>query len=204
MRSEHEREFADFFDRASPRLLSAAWMLAGDQHTAEDLAQEALARTYARWSRVRGGQPLAYARRTLVNLHTDRWRKHRREVLTDAAPEGLVADPQAASHLDLSEKQTAETLGISVGSVKNYTMHGLRFPWSDGGTAYALVDVVLPDEVDLVAEGDGQWLEPAEVHVVQGRSGSVTVLVYPPGSAQTWGAAGVRGPDGEVAQLPLP
>lgn len=149
MRSGHEREFADFFDRASPRLLSAAWMLAGDQHTAEDLAQEALARTYARWPRVRGGQPLAYARRTLVNLHTDRWRKHRREVLTDAAPEGLVADPQAASHLDLvralatlsprerecvvlrhyldlSEKQTAETLGISVGSVKNYTMHGLR------------------------------------------------------------------------------
>lgn len=79
-----------------------------------------------------------------------------------------------------------------------------RFPWAGGGTAYALVDVVLPDEVDLVAEGDGQWLEPAEVHVVQGRSGSVTVLVYPPGSAQTWGAAGVRGPDGEVAQLPLP
>ena len=29
-------------------------------------------------------------------------------------------------YLDLSEKQTAEALGISVGSVKSYTMHGLR------------------------------------------------------------------------------
>lgn len=147
MRSSHEREFVDFFDVASPRLLSTAWMLTGEQHAAEDLAQEALARTYARWSKVRGGQPLAYARRILVNLHTDRWRKHRREVLTDEPPEiGTTTDPQTVDlvralstlsprerecvvlrhYLDLSEKQTAETLGISVGSVKSYTMHGLR------------------------------------------------------------------------------
>ena len=54
MRSGHEREFADFFDRASPRLLSAAWMLAGDQHTAEDLAQEVFVKAYSALQRFKG------------------------------------------------------------------------------------------------------------------------------------------------------
>lgn len=147
MRQTHEQEFADFFDDASPRLLAAAWFLTGDRHAAEDLAQEALARTYARWGRVRAGQPLAFARRVLANLHTDRWRKHRREVLTDDLPEAShLSDPQTVDlvralttlaprerecvvlrhYLDLSERQTAETLGVSVGTVKSYTMHGLR------------------------------------------------------------------------------
>ena len=149
MRSSHEQEFAEFFDVASPRLLGAAWMLTGEQQSAEDLAQEALARTYARWGTVRGGQPLAFARRVMVNLHTDTWRKRRREVLSEEPPESAATgDPQPVDldvvaalrrlsprerecvvlrhYLDLSEKQTAEALGISVGSVKSYTMHGLR------------------------------------------------------------------------------
>lgn len=86
MRQSYEQEFATFFDDASPRLLSAAWFLTGDQHTAEDLVQEALARTYARWAKVRGGQPLAFARRVMVNLHTDTWRKRRREALPTSPP----------------------------------------------------------------------------------------------------------------------
>lgn len=45
MRPAHEQDFAAFFDDASPRLLNAAWFLTGEQHAAEDLAQESLART---------------------------------------------------------------------------------------------------------------------------------------------------------------
>ncbi|SOC53946.1 SigE family RNA polymerase sigma factor [Ornithinimicrobium cerasi] len=149
MRAVHEQEFVTFFDDASPRLLSAAWLLTGEQQGAEDLVQEALARTYARWGKVRGGNPLAFARRVMVNLHTDRWRKHRRELLTYDVPEPTVGDLRTSHHLDLvralrrlsprerecvvlrhyldlSERQTAEALGISVGSVKSYTMHGVR------------------------------------------------------------------------------
>lgn len=149
MRSSHQAEFAAFFDDASPRLLAAAWMLTGQQQAAEDLVQEALARTYARCGKVRDGQPLAFARRVMVNLHTDTWRKRRRETLADELPETGGGDPQTGAHLDLvralgrlsprerecvvlrhyldlSEKQTAEALGISVGSVKSYTMKGLR------------------------------------------------------------------------------
>lgn len=147
MRSSWEREFADFFDRTSPRLLSAAWLLTGDRYAAEDLAQEALARTYARWAKVRTGHPQAFARRVLVNLHIDSWRKRRREVLVDTPPEHPVTiDSQAVDlqralaalttrqrqcvvlrhYLDLSERDTAATLGIGVGSVKGYTRDGLR------------------------------------------------------------------------------
>ena len=147
MRSTHEQEFAEFFDSGSSRLLSAAWMLTGDGHVAEELVQEAMARTYARWSRVRRGNPAAYTRRTIVNLHTDRWRKRRREVLTDAVPERATSDdPMSVDlvralarlprrerecvvlrhYLDLSEAETARTLGVGVGSVKKYAMNGRR------------------------------------------------------------------------------
>ncbi|HZL02835.1 MAG TPA: sigma factor [Cellulomonas sp.] len=74
-------------------LLRTAWLLRGDAHRAEELAQQALVRTYAAWSRAGRGDPLAYARRVLVNLRVDTWRRRRR-VLVDlpgahARPGGL-------------------------------------------------------------------------------------------------------------------
>ena len=147
MKRDVEDEFADFVRGVSPRLLTSAWMLSGDPHVAEELVQEALVRVYVHWRRAKADNPLAYARRVLVNLHTDRWRKHRREVLTEEPPEaGHVHDPRTVDlvralrtlsprerecvvlrhYLDLSERQTAQTLGIGVGTVKSYTMHGLR------------------------------------------------------------------------------
>lgn len=153
MKQAHEDDFADFVRAASPRLLTSAWMLCGDPHLAEELVQEALARVYARWRRVAAEQLTAYARRVLVNLHTDRWRKRRREVLMDdppepadghaAAPVGrvdLALDLAAAlqrlprrerecvvlrHYLDLSEKDVAATLGVSLGTVKSSTSRGL-------------------------------------------------------------------------------
>lgn len=147
MRRTHEEEFAEFFDASSSRLLTTAWMLTGDGHVAEELVQEAMARTYARWGRVRRGNPAAYTRRTVVNLHTDRWRKRRREVLTDEVPDRATSDDPLSvdlvralarlpsrerecvilrHYLDLSEADTAATLGVSVGSVKKYAMNGRR------------------------------------------------------------------------------
>lgn len=147
MRRTHEEEFAEFFDASSSRLLTTAWMLTGDGHVAEELVQEAMARTYARWGRVRRGNPAAYTRRTVVNLHTDHWRKRRREVLTDEVPDRATSDDPLSvdlvrvlarlprrerecvilrHYLDLSEADTAATLGVSVGSVKKYAMNGRR------------------------------------------------------------------------------
>lgn len=148
MRVEQEREFVAFVEAVSPRLLASAWLLTGDADAAQDLVQETLARLYVRWRRVRGGNPTAYARRVLTNLHTDRWRNRRREVLVAEPVESAGDDPHAGRHvdvvralqklpprerevvvlrhyLDLSEEATADSLGVSVGTVKSSASRGL-------------------------------------------------------------------------------
>ncbi len=150
MRATQEEEFVDFVTTASPRLLTTAWMLTGDPVRAEDLVQEALERVYVRWRRLRTGDPHAYARRIVTNLHTDSWRRRRREQLTAAVPDrpqrpGRPGSEEAVDlvralqllprrerecvvlrhYLDLSEKEAAATLGVSVGTVKSSTSRGL-------------------------------------------------------------------------------
>lgn len=91
-----DEEFTAFVVAHQADLLRTAWLLVGDAHRAEELTQQALVRTYAAWSRAGSGDPLAYARRVLVNLRTDSWRRRRREVLVDELPEesaGLGVHP---------------------------------------------------------------------------------------------------------------
>jgi DNA-directed RNA polymerase specialized sigma24 family protein len=53
--------FDEFAMAAWPRLRRSAYLLTGDHHLAEDLAQTALVRTYAHWRRVRRSDALAVA-----------------------------------------------------------------------------------------------------------------------------------------------
>lgn len=147
-RDERDAAFEEFVNATQSRLLTAAWMLTGDTASAQDLVQEALERVYVRWARVQDGHPEAYARRILATLHTDRWRRRRREVLTDQVPD-TARPPGRGEHVDLvralqelpprerqcvvlrhypdqSEQQTAQTLGVSVGTVKSSTSRGLE------------------------------------------------------------------------------
>lgn len=148
-----DEEFTAFMVSATPALSRTAWLLCGDTHRAEELVQHALMKTYMNWSRARHGDPLAYTRRTLANARIDSWRKHRREHLS--APEDLPdlarasgedahADRdqlvRALAHLSarqrrvvvlrhlvgLSEKEVAQDLGISVGTVKTTASRGLH------------------------------------------------------------------------------
>lgn len=146
-------EFAAFMAHAEPLLGRMAWLLCGDVHRAEELVQQTLVRTYVAWPRARSGDPLAYARRVLTNARIDGWRKHRKEVLV--APED-VTEPTTPSHadghadrdvlvraltrlspgrrrvvvlrylMDLSEREVADDLNISVGTVKSQAARGLR------------------------------------------------------------------------------
>lgn len=146
MSDERDEEFVAFVGENSRRLLTAAWMLTGDPHTAEELVQEALERVYLRWGRLRAGNPTAYARKIVVNLHTDRWRARRKEVLTDTVPERLSGaesrhidlvralqslPPREREvvvlrhYLDQSERATADALGIGIGTVKASGSRGL-------------------------------------------------------------------------------
>jgi RNA polymerase sigma-70 factor (sigma-E family) len=142
-------DFDAFALTAWPRLRWAAYLLCGDHQLAEDLAQTALVRTYAAWRRVRRDDALAYARRVLVNLNTDRLRRrHVQEVELDAAGPAPGQPARTATadqrdelvrllatlpererrvvvlrhYFDLSEAEVAVELRIARGTVKS-TLH---------------------------------------------------------------------------------
>jgi RNA polymerase sigma-70 factor (sigma-E family) len=69
--------FEDFVDDHGQSLLRLAYVLTGDRHLAEDLAQTALADAYRHWRKVAAARvPEAYVRRMLVNAHLS-WRRRR-------------------------------------------------------------------------------------------------------------------------------
>ncbi|MFC7549759.1 SigE family RNA polymerase sigma factor [Plantactinospora sp. GCM10030261] len=146
--------FDEFVRGCSHRLFRVGCLLTGgDLARAEDLVAEALARVYLAWPRVRAGDAFGYARRTLVNLHTDWWRglRRRAELVTDRVPElsnaadhaGAVAQRDSVTRsllrltrreravvvlryfLDLTEQDTANELGVSVGTVKSTNARAL-------------------------------------------------------------------------------
>jgi RNA polymerase sigma-70 factor (sigma-E family) len=148
MKKTDETEFQDFVVARWGRLVRTAYLLTGDRHHAEDLAQTALTRAYQGWHRVQGSEnPDAYVHRILVRCNASRFRKRRvAESLTDppesaraaagdhaeqivqrrallAALQDLTARQRAVVVLrywaDLSERETADIVGCSTGTVKS-------------------------------------------------------------------------------------
>ncbi|WP_340538817.1 SigE family RNA polymerase sigma factor [Nocardioides sp. GXZ039] len=87
MRQRDRDDFEEFARARSHELLRAAWLLTGDRHRGEDLAQETLARVYAKWARVsRADNPAAYARTMLTRIYLDSIRRR-------SSTEVPIADP---------------------------------------------------------------------------------------------------------------
>jgi RNA polymerase sigma-70 factor (sigma-E family) len=146
---EEPEGFRAFVTARSPALLRSAWFLTGDEAAAEDLVQTALMKTWTKWPRiVRQDAPEAYVRRVMVSTYlTGRRRRWHRERPTAIVPD--IAEPtdayaavdlrtsmfSALSALparrravvilryfdDLTEAQTADIMGCSVGTVKSQT-----------------------------------------------------------------------------------
>jgi RNA polymerase sigma-70 factor (sigma-E family) len=138
--------FDEFVAARSGALLRTAYLLTHDHALAEDLLQTALAKAWFSWRRVRG-EPEPYVRRILVNTYATWWRRRwNGEQPTETLPERAVEDATDPTDLwtamerlprrmravivlrffeDLTEAQTADALGCSVGTVKSQTSKAL-------------------------------------------------------------------------------
>jgi RNA polymerase sigma-70 factor (sigma-E family) len=85
--------FGEFVAAALPGLLQFGHVLTGDSRKAEDLVQEALARTLRRWRSVRHDNAVAYVRRVMVNTHINRWRRWEARVQLGEVPDRTADDP---------------------------------------------------------------------------------------------------------------
>ncbi|WP_374227587.1 SigE family RNA polymerase sigma factor [Streptomyces sp. AC627_RSS907] len=138
-----------------PVLLRTARSLTANPSDAEDLLQTALTKTYLAWERIEDHRALdGYVRRALVNTRTSQWRKRKvdefaceelpepdptpapdpaeQQVLRDAMWRAVVRLPDRQRAMvvlryyeDLSEAQTAEVLGVSIGTVKSAVSRAL-------------------------------------------------------------------------------
>lgn len=147
--------FTSFVQARGPVLLRAARSLTANPSDAEDLLQTALTKTYVAWERIEDHRALdGYVRRALLNTRTSQWRKRKvDEFACDELPEQeTVPGPDPAEqqtlhdamwravlklpdrqramvvlryYEDLSEAQTAEVLGVSVGTVKSAVSRAL-------------------------------------------------------------------------------
>ena len=133
-------------------LLRTALLLTGDHHRAEDLVQDALTKVALRWRRLAASNPEAYARQIIVRDNISWWRKRRGEVVSDVPASTAVGGDSTAVterrmlldaalatltprqravvvlryYDDLTERDAAEALGVSVGTVKSQTHLALR------------------------------------------------------------------------------
>lgn len=150
-----DREDFDAFVRArSLALMRTAYVLTGSRADAEDLLQEALTGLARHWSRVDPERREGYARTALHRAAIDRWRRRSvrpevvGEITTDpAAPDDAherrtdavvlrdalaTLTPKQRAVLVLryyeqhTEVETADVLGISVGTVKSQTRRALE------------------------------------------------------------------------------
>jgi RNA polymerase sigma-70 factor (sigma-E family) len=73
-------EFAAFYTRERPGVVTMLAMLTGDLAPAEELTQEAFLRAFVRWRRVREyDRPDLWVRRVGLNLAVSGWRRRRAE-----------------------------------------------------------------------------------------------------------------------------
>jgi RNA polymerase sigma-70 factor (sigma-E family) len=152
MANDGNDEFLAFFAGEFRELRRLGFLLTGDWGEGEELAQEAMVRTYAAWEQVRHyQQPAAFARKVLLNRH----RSLLRRAVVEAR-HALRAEPNQAQQptfsgeelvlwqalrqlptrqchaivlrfcLDLPEAEAARQLDVPAGTVKSLVHRGLR------------------------------------------------------------------------------
>ena len=165
-----DQAFHAFFERHHGELSGLAYLLSGDSAVADDLAADALTEVWKHWDRVSAaGDPAAYARGIVANLTRNWIRRQGRtrrglallglgsQTTTAPADVPAVLDVRTALKrlpyrrracvvlryaFDLSEREVADILEISVGAVKSQTSRGAK------QLAELLHDLRLPESID--------------------------------------------------------
>jgi len=149
------RSVEEFVRDAWPSLYRTALLVTGSPHDAEDAVQNAMAVVVEHWDRIsRGESPTGYSRRVIATQAYRKARRRRLELdrllllrrsYRDADDDGSERTVQRDALLsalqqlpprmrtavvmrfycDLSERETAEALGCSTGTVKSQTHKGL-------------------------------------------------------------------------------
>ena len=99
-------EFVEFAETHVAALRRMAFLLCGNWHTAEDLAQTALAKVFVSWRKIRRQDAVyAYATRTLINCYLAHRRlKRSGEVLRSWLPEAPGRGPVARDTDDAARR----------------------------------------------------------------------------------------------------
>jgi RNA polymerase sigma-70 factor (sigma-E family) len=144
--------YREFVEIRLDGLRRTAYLLCGDWHTADDLVSAALIKLLRHWRRVCAmSHPDAYLRQILLHVWLDeRRRPWRREQSWAHPPDRYQAGPESGLDrlavlgflaeltprrravlvlryfCDLTVEETAETLGISPGTVKSQTARALQ------------------------------------------------------------------------------
>ena len=145
--------YADFVSARWNALYRVAFLLTGGDADAEDLLQSTLVKAYVNWERVTSaGSAEAYVRRILVNTFVSgRRRAWTREDPVEVVPDIRVAGAEDAAddrlglwpqvlglparqravvvlryYEDLTLQETANVLGVSIGTAKSQASDALR------------------------------------------------------------------------------
>lgn len=145
-----EEAIAYLFRDNHLRMVRLAYLLTSDSGLAEEIAQEAFVKVWRNWGRIqKKGSAAAYLRTTVINLSKSSLRRRLLEMRKSLPEERPTPEPdtgarvdvgRALLHLpkrqracivlryyeDLTEQQCAQTLGVSVGTIKSQTHKALK------------------------------------------------------------------------------